>query len=74
MITVDNKSILINIPFHFETIWIKDLGALRGTLFEKNQMNLLITPAQAIGRKTPDLETLFLKFFKNQTIKNDKFL
>ena len=46
----------------------------RGTQFLKNQMNLLITPAQAIGRKTPDLETLFLEFFKNQAIKNDKFL
>ena len=31
-------------------------------------------PAQAIGRKTPDLETLFLEFFENQAIKPDKFL
>ena len=37
-------------------------------------MNLLIMPAQAIGRKTLDLETLFLEFFGNQAIKNDEFL
>ena len=30
-----------------------------GHNFEKKQMNLLITPAQAIGQKTPDLETYF---------------
>ena len=31
-------------------------------------------PAQAIGHKTPDLETYFSNFLKNQTTKNDKFL
>ena len=34
----------------------KKRGASRGTIL-KNQRNLLITPAQAIGHKTPDLET-----------------
>ena len=29
-------------------------------------MNLLIMPTQALGCKTPDLETFFLKFFGNQ--------
>ena len=57
VITVGNKSILINTPFRFETIWVKDLGAPRGTIFEKNQMNLLIMSVQAIGHKIPDLET-----------------
>ena len=54
--TVGNEPTLINTPFHFETIWIRDLGALRGTIL-KNQMNLLITPAQAIDHKIFNLET-----------------
>ena len=34
----------------------KKHGGLRGTIF-KNQINHLITPAQAFGHKIPDLET-----------------
>ena len=36
VITDGNKSISINTPFRFETIWIRDLGASRGTIFEKS--------------------------------------
>ena len=35
VIIVGNKPTLINTPFRFETIWIRDLGASRGTIFEK---------------------------------------
>ena len=34
-------------------------GAPKGTIL-KNRINHLITPAQAIGHETPDLETYFL--------------
>ena len=73
VITVSNKSISINTPFHFETIWIRDFGAPRGTIFEKNQMNLLITPAQAIGHEIPDLEISSPIIWKTGN-KNDEFL
>ena len=56
VISVGNKPTSINTPFHFKTIWIRDLGASRGTIL-KNQMNFLITPAQAIGHKILDLKT-----------------
>ena len=36
----------------------KKRGALRGTIL-KNQINHLITPVQAIGHETPNLETYF---------------
>ena len=58
VITVGNKSISINTPFHFGTFWIKSLGASRGTIL-KNRINILITLAQAIGHKTHNLETYF---------------
>ena len=56
VIIVGNKSISINTPFRFETIWIRGLGAPMGTIL-KNQMNLLITLVQAIGHKIFDLKT-----------------
>ena len=72
VITVGNKSISISTPFHFETIWIRDLGALRGIILN-NQMNLLITLTQAIGHKIPDLET-FSRILQKSGNKNDEFL
>ena len=36
----------------------ENLGTPRGTIL-KNRINHLITPIQAIGHKTPDLETYF---------------
>ena len=55
--------ILINTFFHFEIFWKP--WCPEGTIFylfffkKKNWINILITPAQAIGHKTPDLETYF---------------
>ena len=71
MITVGNKSTSINTPFRFGTIWIRDLGAPRGTIFE-NQMNLLITLVQAISHKILDLETS--QILRKSGNKNDEFL
>ena len=56
VISVGNKPTSINTTFRFKTIWKRDLGAPRSTIL-KNQMNFLITSAQAIGHKIPDLET-----------------
>ena len=56
VITVGNEPILINTFFHYEIIWKKKRGAPRSTIL-KNRINHLITPVQAIGHETPDLET-----------------
>ena len=56
VITVGNELILINTFFHYGIIWKKKRGASKGTIL-KNRINHLITPAQAIGHETPDLET-----------------
>ena len=42
-----------------------------GHIFLKNQMNILITPVQAIGHKIPDLETSSRIFRKSGNKKND---
>ena len=57
VITVGNEPTLINTFFHYGIIW-KKRGAPRGTIL-KNRINHLITPVQAIGHETPDLETYF---------------
>ena len=60
VIAVGNKSISINTRFHFETIWIRDLGAPRGLIFEKSNEpfdHVCSGNWQAIGHKIPDLET-----------------
>ena len=56
VITVGNEPILINTFFHFGILWKPWCPV--GHDFE-NRINLLITPSQAIGHKTPDLETYF---------------
>ena len=48
-------------------------GALGGTILE-NRINLLITPAQAIGPKILDSETLSRILRKSGNKKNDEFL
>ena len=45
----------------------------QGAQFWKNQINHLITPAQAIGHKTPDLETYFSNSSEIRQQKNDEF-
>ena len=53
--------------------WKKKPLVPRGARFRKKRMNLLITPAQAIGHKTPDLETYFSNSLKIRQQKNDEF-
>ena len=48
-------------------------GAPRGMIL-KNRMNHLITPTQAIGHKTPDLETYFSNSSEIRQQKNDEVL
>ena len=57
VITVSNELILINTFFHFGIFW-KPWCPKRHD-FEKNRINHLITPSQAIDHKTNDLETYF---------------
>ena len=60
MITVGNEPVLINNFFFFtmESFGKKMGGAPRGMIL-KNRINHVITPSQAIGHETPDLETFF---------------
>ena len=71
--TVGNEPVLINTLL---SLWNhlnkKKCGASRGTIL-KNQRNLWITPAQAIGHKTPSLETFFLNSSKIRQRKNNEF-
>ena len=69
---VGNEPVLINTFFHYGIIWIKKKWCLRGHDFEKSK-NLLITPPQTIGHKTPSLETFFLNSSEIRQRKNDEF-
>ena len=71
VIAVGNEPILINTFFHYGIIWIKKCGAPRGTILN-NQINHLITLAQAIGHKIPDLETSS-RILRNQATKMMSF-
>ena len=61
VVTISNEPILIDTVFYFGIFKKKTLGAPRGTIL-KNRINILITPTQAIGHKTSDLETYFSNF------------
>ena len=63
VIIVSNESILINTFFHFWTIWIKGLGALRGTIYG-NQINLW-SCCRGNVQENPWFKKKILKFFKN---------
>ena len=64
----------VRLDKYFLPLWnlLKNLGAPRGTIL-KNRINILITPAQAIGHKTLDLETYFSNSSEIRQ-KNDEFL
>ena len=73
VITVGNEPVLINNFFHYGIIWIKKMGDAPRGMILKNRINHMITPSQAIGRETPDLETFFSNSSKSGN-KNDEFL
>ena len=70
VITVGNEPTLINTSFHCEIIWVK-MWYPRGTIL-KNQINLLMTPTQAIGLKIPVSKIISRILRKSD--KNDEFL
>ena len=61
---------------HFLSLWnrLKKMWYLKGHDFEKNRINQLITPSQAIDHKIPDLQTPPNSLEIRQQKKNDEFL
>ena len=66
-----------NLNKHFLSLWnhlYKKMGDAPRGMILKNRINHVITPSQAIGHETPDLETFFSNSSEIRQQKNDEFL
>ena len=70
VIIISNQSILTNTFFHYGTIWIKNLGAPRGTILKKIKWTLWSRLLRQWMIKFL-IQKLFLEFFENQAKKNE---